>query len=40
LSSAREATPETAGQAGQRAVSVAKDNPIPVAALGALRWAS
>jgi hypothetical protein len=35
VSSAREATPGTANQAGQRVASVARENPVPLAALGA-----
>jgi len=35
VSSAREATPDTASQAGQRVASVARENPVPLAALGA-----
>ena len=35
VSSARAATPDTASQAGQRVASVARENPVPLAALGA-----
>ena len=35
VSSAREATPDTASQGGQRVASVARENPVPLAALGA-----
>jgi Protein of unknown function (DUF3618) len=34
VSSAREATPDTASQGGQRVASVARENPVPLAALG------